>query len=368
MLRPTHSCLPTSSSRSAVVAGAGGFIGGYLTAELLRRGFAHVRCVDIKPLEEWWQVQPDAENLCLDLRETNAGRVASEGVAEVFNLAADMGGMGFIDNHRAQCMLSVLINTNLLRGALKTGVQRFFFASSACVYPQEKQARVDVEPLAEEDAYPANPEDGYGWEKLFSERMCRHFHEDFGLETRIARFHNIYGPIGTWEGGREKAPAAICRKVSEAILSSDHSILIWGDGEQRRTFTFIDDCIRGILAIHESDHAEPLNLGSDEMVSINELVSCVEELAGVRLERRYDLSAPQGVRGRSSDNSRFERCFGWSPATSLRDGLVPTYEWIHAQVTQRLAESIPAPLPNSCPASSSSISATGRTTPAQHST
>jgi nucleoside-diphosphate-sugar epimerase len=315
-----------------VVAGAGGFIGGHLVAELLRKGHANLRAVDCKPTEAWWQVFPQVENLELDLQRREDCETAVQGAAEVYNLAADMGGMGFIENNKALCMLSILINTHLLLAAQRYGVRRYFYASSACVYAADKQTSPEVAPLKEEDAYPAMPEDGYGWEKLFSERMCRHFREDFGLVTRVARYHNVYGPIGTWDGGREKAPAAICRKVAQAKLSGRHEIEIWGDGRQTRSFMFIDDCLKGTQAIMASDIAEPLNLGSDELVTINRLVDLVEEIAGIKLRRRYNLAAPKGVNGRNSDNTRIKALLGWAPGVRLRDGLEKTYAWVYDQV------------------------------------
>src|ERR1017187_4749168 len=270
--------LPISemASKKIVVCGAGGFIGGHLVADLLRQG-ATVRGVDVKPLEEWFQLFPKAENRQLDLRESKDADEAVAGMEIVYNLAADMGGMGFIENNKALCMLSVLINTHLLRAAKDADAQRFFYSSSACVYAADKQTSPDVVALAEDDAYPAMPEDGYGWEKLFSERMCRHFWEDFGLATRVARFHNAYGPHGTWEGGREKAPAAIGRKVIQAKHSGNGEIEIWGDGAQTRSFMYIDDCIKGIQDIMASDIVDPINLGSSELVTINQLVDIAEE-------------------------------------------------------------------------------------------
>jgi nucleoside-diphosphate-sugar epimerase len=267
-----------------------------------------------------------------DVSLPDEARRAVDGVAVVYNLAADMGGMGFIENNKAACMLSVLTSTHVLQAAKEFDVARYFYSSSACVYATEHQTSPDVTALREQDAYPATPEDGYGWEKLFSERMCRHFFEDYGLQTRVARYHNVYGEHGTWDGGREKAPAAICRKVARAALTGDHSIEIWGDGKQTRTFMYIDDCIVGTRMITDSDNPDPVNLGSAELVSINELVSIVEEIANVTLERRYDLSAPQGVRGRSSDNTEIKRRFDWDPPTPLRDGLERTYAWIHDQM------------------------------------
>jgi nucleoside-diphosphate-sugar epimerase len=317
-------------AKRILVAGGGGFIGGHLVARLREAGHS-VRSVDIKPIDEWFQVFDDVENVVADLKDRRACDAACQNVSDVYNLAADMGGMGFIENNKALCMLSVLINTHLLQAALAAKADRFFYSSSACVYNADKQVSEDVIPLKEEDAYPAMPEDGYGWEKLFSERMCRHFREDFGLYTRVARFHNVYGPHGTWEGGREKAPAAICRKVIEAKETANHRINIWGNGNQTRSFMYIDDCLHGILAIMDSQIEEPINLGSDELVTINGLVDLVEQIAGIRLERSYDLSAPKGVNGRNSDNTKIRQYLGWAPGTKLRDGMAKTYEWIYGE-------------------------------------
>ncbi len=310
-----------------VVAGGGGFIGGHLVANLLSEGH-RVRSVNLKPLDEWYQVHDEADNVVADLRLPDTCQAAVAGAEDVYNLAADMGGMGFIENNKALCMISVLINTHMLMAARNHDVRRFFYSSSACVYAADKQTDPDNPGLKERDAYPAMPEDGYGWEKLFSERMCRHFRDDFGLHTRVARYHNVYGPDGTWRGGREKAPAAICRKVAEAKLSGSNQIEIWGDGEQTRSFMYIDDCIYGSKAILDSDILEPINLGSNEMVTINQLVDIVEDIAEVNLERRYDLSAPKGVRGRNSDNTMIQERLGWEPSISLREGLQKTYDWI----------------------------------------
>jgi GDP-D-mannose 3',5'-epimerase len=318
-----------------LVTGAGGFIGGHLVAHLRREG-ARVRAVDIRPFEDWYQRFSDVENLQLDLRLRDACMQACEGVGDVYQLACDMGGMGFIELHKAECMLSVLINTHMLNAAKENGAKRFFFSSSACVYNLELQRNEDVTALKESDAYPAMPEDGYGWEKLFSERMCRHFTEDFGLYTRVARFHNVYGPFGTWDGGREKAPAAICRKVIEAVETGSHRIDIWGTGTQTRSFMYIDDCIKGIRMIMNSDAIDqPINLGSHEMVTINQLADIAESFAGTRLARTYDPTAPKGVNGRNSDNTMIRAKFGWEPSTPLREGLRKTYAWIYEQYQAR---------------------------------
>jgi GDP-D-mannose 3', 5'-epimerase len=318
--------------QKVVVCGAGGFIGGHLVKSLQRAGASEIRAVDIKPLDEWYQKTPGVENLSLDLKDKNDCYLATDGVDAVFQLAADMGGMGFIENNRALCMLSVLVNTHMLMAAKDQGVKRFFYSSSACVYNAEKQTNPDVVALKEEDAYPAMAEDGYGWEKLFSERMCRHFEEDFGLQCRVARFHNVYGPYGTWTGGREKAPAAICRKVIQAKLSGSHQIEIWGDGLQTRSFMYIDDCTKGVRAILESEIHEPVNLGSNELVTINQLVDIVEEIAGVELKRNYNLSAPKGVNGRNSDNTKINKYLGWEPSIRLKDGMARTYAWIENEM------------------------------------
>lgn len=323
-----------NSSSLITVCGAGGFIGGHLVADLRRQGHTHIRAVDLKPLDQWYQSFDDVENLSLDLAEKEACSTAVAGAHTVYNLAADMGGMGFIENNKALCMLSVLINTHLLVACRDHQVERYFYASSACVYNAEKQLRPDIPALKEADAYPALPEDGYGWEKLFSERMCRHFREDFGIHTRVARYHNVYGPHGTFAGGREKAPAAICRKVADAVMNSRSEIEIWGDGSQTRSFMYIDDCLWGTQTLLKSYFVEPINIGSAEMVSINQLVDIVEGIAGVRLERRYNLAAPKGVAGRSSDNTLIREVFNWEPSTKLRDGLATTYAWIFDQMKQ----------------------------------
>jgi len=321
-----------------VVAGGGGFIGGHLVGEFLRQG-KKVRSVDIKPIDEWYQIHKGAENVRADLKDKASCVKVCKGATEVYQLAADMGGMGFIENNKALCMLSVLTNTHMLMGAKEAGtVKRFFYSSSACVYNGDKQKDANVTALKEEDAYPAMPEDGYGWEKLFSERMCRHFREDYGLQARVCRFHNVYGPFGTWEGGREKAPAAICRKVAEAKLSGAGTIEIWGDGEQTRSFMYIDDCVYGTQALMRSDVRDPINLGSDELVTINQLVDIVEGIAGLKLKRRFIRDAPRGVRGRNSDNTLIKQKLGWAPSIPLLEGMQKTYRWIHEEMQKRSGE------------------------------
>jgi GDP-D-mannose 3',5'-epimerase len=315
-----------------LVAGAGGFIGGWLVRNLIERGYTKIRAVDLKPKNEWYQEFPEVENLVLDLQGLEESKMAARDTRLIYNLAADMGGMGFIENNKAACMMSVLINTHLLLAAKEFGTQRFFYASSACVYNGLKQLDPNNPGLKEEDAYPALPEDGYGWEKLFSERMCINFTQDFGIETRMARYHNVYGPKGTYDGGREKAPAAICRKVAQAKISGKHEIEIWGDGEQTRSFTYIDDTVFGTQLLTHSEFSDPINLGSDEMVTINQLVDITEEIADIKLTRSYDLGAPKGVRGRNSDNHLIKKELNWAPKISLTTGLTKTYEWIYNQI------------------------------------
>lgn len=330
-------------NRLIVVTGAGGFIGGNLVAFLRERGHSHIRAVDVKPPERWYRRFHDVENMSVDLNDRDNCELAARDASEIYNLAANMGGMGFIEKNKALCMLSVLINTHMLMAARKYSVERYFFASSACVYNGDLQhtsddgERFTAPPLKESDAYPALAEDGYGWEKLFSERMCRHYLEDFGLHVRVARFHNVYGPYGTWFGGREKAPAAICRKVIEAKATGDHTIEIWGSGRQTRSFMYIEDCIQGVNKIMNSEILEPINLGSSEAVSINQLVDIIEDIAGIELERRYDLGAPKGVNGRNSDNTLIRQYLRWEPSIPLRSGLERTYAWIQDQY--RLRES-----------------------------
>jgi nucleoside-diphosphate-sugar epimerase len=321
-----------SRDDAILVGGAGGFIGGWLVRYLQENGFTNLRAVDIKPLEEWHQVLDGVDNRVADLRSLETCREAVRSISHVYNLACDMGGMGFIEANRAACMISVLINTHLLIAGRDEGVERHFYSSSACIYNVDLQGTSDVTALREEDAYPALPEDGYGWEKLFSERMCRNFHDDYGIETRVARYHNVYGPHGTYAGGREKAPAAICRKVAEAKLAGSDEIEIWGDGEQTRSFMYIDDCLFGTTRIMESDILDPINLGSAELVTINQLVDTVEEIAGVRLRRRYNLDAPKGVRGRNSDNTLIRKRLDWEPSTPLAVGLEKTFTWIYDEL------------------------------------
>jgi len=317
-----------------LVAGAGGFIGGELVNYLKKNSNYKIRAVDRKPISEWYQKFDDVENLCLDLQKEDNCYLAVKNTKEIYNLAADMGGMGFIEHNKALCMLSVLTNTNLLLAAKDNKTEKFFFSSSACVYNGDKQKDPNITSLKEEDAYPALAEDGYGWEKLFGERMCRHFYEDFGLETRVARYHNVYGPFGTWDGGREKAPAAICRKVIKAKITGNHEIEIWGDGNQTRSFMYIDDCIKGSTMLMQSDFRDPINIGSSEKVTINQLVDIVEKIAGIKLKRKYKLDAPKGVNGRNSDNALILKQFNWEPSISLEIGLEKTYKWIYNQINK----------------------------------
>lgn len=322
------------SEQQVLVAGAGGFIGGHLVASLLADGHA-VRAVDVKPAQDWCQWHDLAENVVADLRLRDACISAVDGVDTVYNLACNMGGMGFIESNKSECMLNVLIDSHLLDAVRDHDLSSFFYASTACVYPASLQDATEVVALREDDVYPADPEDGYGWEKLFGERLCINFRDDFGVPVRIGRYHNVYGPRGTWDGGREKVPAAICRKVAQAVITGNHEIEIWGDGEQTRSFMFIDDCIEGTRRLTESRVDEPLNIGSSEMVSINQLVDLISSIAGIELDRNYDLTAPQGVRGRNSDNTRIEQLLDWSPSIELRTGLEATYAWIHEQVASR---------------------------------
>ena len=318
-----------------LVAGAGGFIGGHLVNSLLQDGH-EVVCADIKSIDHWFQIQDTTKNYSLDLKEYENCLLVSKDVDFIYNMACNMGGMGFIENNKAECMLSVLINTNLLRSCLENKIKKYFFSSSACVYNEEKQLNTFVEGLKEVDAYPAMPEDGYGWEKLFSERRCRHFSEDYGLETRVARYHNVYGPHGTFGGGREKAPAALCRKLINARNSEDQKIDVWGDGEQTRSFMFIKDCIEGTKKLFESDCREVLNIGSEEQVSINQMIKMIEEIADYEVKKNYQLDKPKGVRGRSSNNDLVRKILGWDTKIDLRSGLKATYEWIDQEIGKKL--------------------------------
>jgi len=321
-----------SKPKTALIAGGGGFIGGHLARTLSERG-VQVRSVDIKPFDGWYQIPEGVEAHQLDLSVLENCHEAVRGIDTVYNLAADMGGMGFIETHKAECMLSVLINTHMLMAARDADVGRYFFSSSACVYAADKQVNADVTALKESDAYPAMPEDGYGWEKLFSERMCRHFREDFGVETRVARYHNVYGVEGTYDGGREKAPAALCRKIALAAITGRHEIEVWGDGGQTRSFMYVDDCIEGTLRVTAGDSAVPVNVGSSELVSINQMIDIIEKIAGITVKRNYNLDAPKGVRGRNSDNTLIREIYGWEPSISLADGLEKTYQWIFDQLS-----------------------------------
>ena len=319
--------------KKILIVGAGGFIGGHLVNRLLRDGNSIV-ATDIKPKEYWFQDFDNAENYyATDMKDISNCRKVATGVDYVFNMACNMGGMGFIENNKAECMLSVLINTNLLIACNENKVQRYFFSSSACAYNETMQQDVFIKGLKEEDAYPAQPQDGYGWEKLFSERMCRHFQEDYGLEVRVARYHNIYGPFGTYDGGREKAPAALSRKVAQSKINKTNNIEVWGDGKQTRTFLYVDDCIEGTLKLFESEYSDPVNIGSDEQVSINQMIEIIEEISNVdTLKREYQLDKPKGVRGRSSNNDLAKKVLNWSYELSLKDGLTKTYNWIYFEL------------------------------------
>ena len=318
-----------------LVAGAGGFIGGHLVKKLKSDGHELI-CVDIKPLEYWFQLDDNNQNYSLDLKEyENCQKIFNNKIDYVFNMACNMGGMGFIENNKAECMLSVLINTNLLRACKEKKIKRYLFSSSACVYNASKQKDTFIPGLKEEDAYPAMPEDGYGWEKLFSERMCRHFYEDFGVDVRVVRYHNVYGPMGTFDGGREKAPAALCRKVINAKINNENEVEVWGDGEQTRSFMFIDDCIKGTLKIFESDYRDVFNVGSDEQVSINQMLDKIENISNYKFKRKYLLDKPKGVRGRSSDNTFIKSKINWAPSISLEEGLKKTYSWIEDEIKSK---------------------------------
>jgi len=313
-----------------LVTGAGGFIGGHLVKTLEQLGHK-VIAVDIKPFEDWHQFSEMSEKFVSDLKLLENAILYTKGVEQIFNLAADMGGMGFIENNKAKCMESVLINTHLLQAAKLNSVSKFFFSSSACVYASFHQNKLDIDPLKESDAYPADPEDGYGWEKLFSERMCRHFQDDYGVETRVARYHNVYGPFGTYDGGREKVPAAACRKIIRAIQNKSYELEIWGDGNQLRSFTYITDCIEGTIRLMNSNYSEPLNIGSSEMISINDLyrtIILINNLPLGKFKFKYNMDAPQGVRGRSSNNQECKKVLDWEPSISIKTGIKQTFDWI----------------------------------------
>jgi len=335
---------PTASSMlkkddQIVIAGAGGFIAGSLARYFHDQGFTRIRAIDKKPLPEWYQVTEGVESLCLDLSDDYNCRKACEGAVEVYNLAADMGGMGFIERFRIECLRSILINTHMIEAAYRAGAERYFYSSSACAYNVELQKDPNVRALKESDAYPAMAERGYGWEKLMSEMFCQEYRAERGMHTSIARFHNVYGPNGTWDGGREKAPAALCRKVIEAKDMGKHEIVIWGDGHQTRSFMYIDDCTKGIDMIMHCEEliATPINLGSDYLISINDLVSISEKIGGIKLERKHDMDAPTGVAGRNSDNTFIQQVLGWAPSTPLEEGMKKTYAWIEQQYKDRKA-------------------------------
>ena len=318
--------------KNILICGAGGFIGGHLVNYFRNNGDFNIVCADIKPIEYWFQIFEDTKKHSLDLKEFENCLKVTSNIDYVFNMACNMGGMGFIENNKAECMLSVLINTNLLRACKINNIKRYFFSSSACVYNAQKQKQTFVKGLKEADAYPAEPEDGYGWEKLFSERMCRHFTEDFNLDTRIVRYHNIFGPLGTYDGGREKAPAALCRKIINAKINKKKDIEVWGDGEQTRSFLYIEDCIEGTLKVFNSNSNNVFNVGSDEQVSINQMIEIIENIANYKVKKNYDLSKPKGVRGRSSDNTFIKSELSWEPSIKLKDGLEKTYSWIYDQI------------------------------------
>ena len=318
--------------KNILICGAGGFIGGHLVNYFRNNGGFNIVCADIKPIEYWFQIFEDTKKHSLDLKEFENCLKVTSNIDYVFNMACNMGGMGFIENNKAECMLSVLINTNLLRACKINDIKRYFFSSSACVYNAQKQKQTFVKGLKEADAYPAEPEDGYGWEKLFSERMCRHFTEDFNLDTRIVRYHNIFGPLGTYDGGREKAPAALCRKIINAKINKKKEIEVWGDGEQTRSFLYIEDCIEGTLKVFNSNSNNVFNVGSDEQVSINQMIEIIENIANYKVKKNYDLSKPKGVRGRSSDNTFIKSELSWEPSIKLKDGLEKTYSWIYDQI------------------------------------
>jgi GDP-D-mannose 3',5'-epimerase len=318
--------------KKVLICGAGGFIGGHLVKRLLELKLYKIICADIKPFQYWFQYFDECKNFSIDLKNYENCLSVTKDVDYIYNMACNMGGMGFIENNKAECMLSVLINTNLLQASKLNGVKKYFFSSSACVYNAQKQKVTFVPGLKEQDAYPAEPEDGYGWEKLFSERMCKHFTEDFGLQTRVARFHNVYGEFGTFDGGREKAPAALSRKIIYAKINNDNIIDVWGDGEQTRSFLYVDDCIDAVLKLFESECTDVLNIGSEEQVSINQLIDLLEKISGTNVRRNYQLDKPKGVRGRSSDNTLVKKKINWQPKINLKDGLTKTFSWIEKEI------------------------------------
>tara|TARA_B100000131_G_scaffold19115_1_gene18897 strand:- start:1168 stop:2178 length:1011 start_codon:yes stop_codon:yes gene_type:complete len=320
-------------NKTVLVVGAGGFIAGHLIKKILENGNKVVAC-DIKPKEYWFQDFDNVENhYSMDMKDIINCRKLCKDINYIFNMACNMGGMGFIENNKAECMQSVLINTNLLIAAKENKIEKYFFSSSACAYNKSKQQEVFIDGLKEDDAYPADPEDGYGWEKLFSERMCRHFMEDYGIHVRIARYHNIYGPYGTYDGGREKAPAALCRKVIQSKIKNENKIQVWGDGKQTRTFLYVDDCVEGTLRLFDSNYSDPINIGSDEQVSINQMLDIIEQIGETKkLEREYQLDKPKGVRGRSSNNNLIKEVLNWSYQIKLKEGLKKTYDWIYSEI------------------------------------
>ncbi|MDC0446035.1 NAD-dependent epimerase/dehydratase family protein [Candidatus Pelagibacter sp.] len=317
-----------------LITGAGGFIGGHLVKELLNRGYK-IRAVDIKKKEDWYQIFEDSENFILDMADRKNCYKMTEGVDHVINMACNMGGMGFIENNKALCMLSVLVNTHLLMACKEFKIKKYFFSSSACAYNKDLQNDATIQGLKESDAYPANPEDGYGWEKLFSERMCRHFLEDYGLDVKVARYHNIYGPSGTYDGGREKAPAALCRKIIYSIINNEDLIDVWGDGNQTRSFLYIDDCVDATLKLFDSSFHGPINIGSEEKVSINDMIDKIEIISDKKVKKNYQLDKPKGVRGRNSDNTLIRKQLNWEPKFTLYQGLEKTYKWIYSEVRKK---------------------------------
>jgi nucleoside-diphosphate-sugar epimerase len=320
--------------KKILVTGAGGFIGGHLIKELQNRNYL-VRAVDIKPFNDWYQYSNNSENYVLDMSVKENCFKMVDGVDEVINMACNMGGMGFIENNKALCMLSVLVNTHLLMACKEFKTKKYFFSSSACAYNKDLQKDISISGLKETDAYPANPEDGYGWEKLFSERMCRHFLEDYGLDVKVARYHNIYGPHGTYDGGREKAPAALCRKIINSIIQNNDQIDVWGDGQQTRSFLYIDDCIEATLRLFDSNYHGPINIGSEEKVSINEMIDKIELISKKKVKRNYQLDKPKGVRGRNSDNTLIRSQLKWDTKFSLQQGLEKTYQWIYSEIKKK---------------------------------